>query len=77
MRITPGSSRNGDSVALHWGSIEAHQANLTDSLRFLGFDVDAGSKDFEVPPAEMPEVAELLVLTKAGQKTLEVALTPR
>jgi hypothetical protein len=62
--------RNGDSVALHWGSFEAHQAMLTESLQFLGFNVDAGSEDFEIPPAAMPEIAELLVLTKPGIQKL-------
>ena len=66
--------KDGDSVALHWGSVEAHQAMLTEALAFLGFNVDAGSEDFEVPPAQMPEVAELLVLTKAGAAKVDVAL---
>jgi hypothetical protein len=42
--------RDGESVALHWGWIEAHQAMLTESLDVLVFDVDAGSEDFEVAP---------------------------
>jgi len=62
--------RDGESVALYWGSIEAHQAILTESLEVLGFDVTAGSEDSEVPPAQMPEVAELLVLTKTGLQKL-------
>jgi len=68
---------DGDRVALHWGSNEAHQANLTDSLDALGFDLNAGSDDFEVPPAQMPEAAELIVLTKAGQLKLETTLPQR
>jgi len=51
---------------LHWGPVEPHQAMLTEALEFLGFDVGSGSEDFEVPPAQMPDNAELLVLTKAG-----------
>jgi hypothetical protein len=62
--------RDGDLVALDWGSVEPHQAMLTEALAFLGFDVGAGSEDFEVPPAQMPESAELLILTKAGVQKL-------
>jgi len=62
--------QDGNSVALHWGSVEPHQAMLTEALAFLGFDVDAGSEDFEVPPAQMRESAELLLLTKAGAQKL-------
>ena len=60
----------GHSVAFHWGSDEAHQAILTEALTTLGFDTNAGSKDFEVPPVEMEEAAVLLVLTKTGIKKL-------
>jgi hypothetical protein len=62
--------QDGDTVALHWGSVEPHQAMLTEALTFLGFDVGTGSEDFEVPPAEMPDVAELLVLTNTGIQKL-------
>jgi hypothetical protein len=43
----------------------------------LGVLIEAVSEDFEVPPAQMPEAAELLNLTEAGQKKIEAELAPR
>lgn len=59
------------SVGLYWGPNAHHQDILTESLRVLGLNVDVGSADFEVPPAQMPEVAELLVLTQSGVQKLD------
>jgi hypothetical protein len=67
--------RDGDLVALYWGSFEAHQAMVTEALTVLGFDVNAGSEDFEVSPAETPEVAEFLVLTRAGIQKLNAVIS--
>jgi hypothetical protein len=49
---------------------------LTEALQVLGFDAKAGSNDFEVPPTEMPEQAELLVLTDDGIQKLNGVISP-
>ena len=40
--------REGDSVGLYRGWAEPHQAILTESLKMLGFDVNACREEFEV-----------------------------
>ena len=65
----------GDSITLY-RTLNVHKQDaLTESLTVLGFDVNPGSEDFVVSPAQMTEVVELLILSEAGiRKIVDLGL---
>lgn len=76
----PNSSAEGTAERRRFGRfalgiVRGHHPMVTEALTVLGFDLNAGSEDFEVSPAEMPEVAGFLVLTKAGIQKLNAVIS--